>query len=164
MNAKATVAMTGGCQCGACRFRAAAPLGRASLCHCRMCQKAFGSFYGPLVSVPELTWTRGGPVHFQSSNLARRGFCARCGTPLTFESMEGPPEVAIGAFDDPTAIAPVIQHSLETAMPWLDHVPRLPTRTLAEAADVAPYYQAVVSRQHPDHDTDGGSAGPTARP
>ncbi|HET7714155.1 MAG TPA: GFA family protein, partial [Bauldia sp.] len=30
---------TGGCQCGAVRFRVAA-LGRASICHCRMCQKA----------------------------------------------------------------------------------------------------------------------------
>ena len=34
-------AITGGCQCGAVRFRAAG-LGRASLCHCRMCQKALG--------------------------------------------------------------------------------------------------------------------------
>ncbi len=36
------MALTGGCQCGAVRFRAA-HLGRASLCHCRMCQKAFGN-------------------------------------------------------------------------------------------------------------------------
>ncbi len=35
--------LTGGCQCGAVRF-SVGRLGRASVCHCRMCQKAFGSF------------------------------------------------------------------------------------------------------------------------
>ena len=36
----------GGCQCGAVRF-SVGRLGRGSICHCRMCQKAFGSFFGP---------------------------------------------------------------------------------------------------------------------
>ncbi|MEQ8373768.1 MAG: GFA family protein, partial [Roseibium aggregatum] len=31
---------TGGCQCGALRFKVEGPLGEASICHCRMCQKA----------------------------------------------------------------------------------------------------------------------------
>ncbi len=49
---------TGGCQCGAVRFRAER-LGRASICHCRMCQKAFGGFFGPLVTAYGVEWTRG---------------------------------------------------------------------------------------------------------
>jgi hypothetical protein len=77
-------AITGGCQCGAVRFRAEA-LGRASICHCRMCQKAFGGFFGPLVTAKGLVWTKAEPARFQSSNKARRGFCPQCGTPLTFE-------------------------------------------------------------------------------
>jgi hypothetical protein len=36
------VTITGGCQCGAVRYRIEGDLGRASICHCRMCQKAFG--------------------------------------------------------------------------------------------------------------------------
>ena len=37
------VGLTGGCQCGAVRYRLdAAPTG-ASVCHCRMCQKAGGA-------------------------------------------------------------------------------------------------------------------------
>lgn len=108
---------TGGCQCGAVRFAVSGPLGRASICHCRMCQKAFGAFYGPLVAAPGLTWTRGAPAHFQSSNRARRGFCRDCGTPLTFEPDDGPVELAIGAFDEPARIPPTIQHGLEARLP-----------------------------------------------
>jgi hypothetical protein len=146
-------ALTGGCQCGACRFAAPLPLGRASICHCRMCQKAFGGFFGPLVSVPALAWTRGGPSYFQSSNLARRGFCGACGTPLTFEPTHGLAEVAIGAFDDPSAIPPIIQHAVDSRLPWLRQIADLPTRTPGEAAAAAPYYAAVRTYQHPDHAT-----------
>ena len=67
--------LTGGCQCGAVRF-SAKRLGRASICHCRMCQKAFGGFFGPLVTAFDVDWTRGAPAWFQSSNKVRRGFCA----------------------------------------------------------------------------------------
>jgi len=146
-------ALTGGCQCGAVRFAVEGPLGRASICHCRMCQKAFGAFYGPLVAAPGVRWTEGAPAYFQSSNRARRGFCAACGTPLTFEPDDGPVELAIGAFDDPSAVRPVIQHSLETRLPWLADLDTLPKRSEGEAREVAPYYASIRSRQHPDHDT-----------
>ena len=147
-------ALSGGCQCGAVRFSAALPLGRASLCHCRMCQKAFGGFFGALVSATSgLTWTRGAPRYFQSSNRVRRGFCAACGTPLTFEPDQAPIEVAIGAFDDPAGIPPTIQHDLAARMPWFGDLAGLPVRTPEEAAQAGAYYASIVSRQHPDHDT-----------
>ena len=146
--------LTGGCQCGAVRFAVEGPLGRASLCHCRMCQKAFGAFYGPLVGAPGVRWTRGAPKYFQSSNRARRGFCADCGTPLTFEPDDGPPELAIGAFDDAAAVRPVIQHGLEARLPWLAEMDALPVRTPEETASATPYFASIRSRQHPDHDTE----------
>jgi hypothetical protein len=146
--------LTGGCQCGTIRFAVEeGDLGRASICHCRMCQKAFGAFYGPLVSAPGVRWTRGAPKHFQSSNRANRGFCPDCGTPLTFEPDDGPVEVAIGAFDHPAAIRPVIQHDLTARLPWLADLIDLPIRTSEEAAKVEGYYASIVSRQHPDHET-----------
>lgn len=149
-----SAAMTGGCQCGAVRFRAISPLGRASLCHCRMCQKAFGGFFGALVSASGgLVWTRGAPSYFQSSNRVRRGFCGDCGTPLSYEPEGADPELAIGAFDDPSAIAPVIQHDVAARMPWFETLAGLPTRTAEEAAQAEAFYASIVSYQHPDRET-----------
>jgi hypothetical protein len=144
---------TGGCQCGAVRFRAQS-LGRASICHCRMCQKAFGSFFGPLVDANGLEWTRGAPAYFQSSNRVRRGFCAACGTPLSFESERWAPNIAIGAFDDPAAIVPAIQVGLEAKLPYVDGLADLRHRSAEASAKMAEIYDATVSRQHPDHDTE----------
>jgi hypothetical protein len=145
--------LAGGCQCGAVRFAVTGAIGRASICHCRMCQKAFGAFYAPLVSATAVTWTRGAPAYFQSSNRARRGFCQICGTPLTFEPDDGAVELAIGAFDDPMRIRPTIQHSVDARMPWLTELDGLPERSSEEAAEVQPYYDSIRSFQHPDHDT-----------
>ena len=145
---------SGGCQCGAVRFHAGR-LGRASICHCRMCQKAFGSFFGPLVSAPtdNLHWTRGEPSWFQSSNKVRRGFCHRCGTPLAYDWGGPALELAIGAFDDPEAIPPTIQVGLEHRLSWFARLADLPTRTPEEQAVADGYFAEIVSNQHPDHDT-----------
>ncbi len=147
---------TGGCQCGAIRFRIDGPLGRASICHCRMCQKATGGFFGPYVSVmaKDFSWTRGKPKRFASSNRVRRGFCGDCGTTLTFEYSEAVTELAIGAFDDPAVIRPVIQMAVEARLPWFEDLVRLPTRSPAEQAEYAKWASSILSRQHPDHDTD----------
>lgn len=152
-------AWTGGCQCGAVRFRVTG-LDRPSICYCRMCQKAFGNIGAPLVTALGLTWTRGAPAHFQSSNSARRGFCRECGTPLTFED-NGGVELAICAFDNPAAIAPAYAVGTDAKLPWVDHLPDLPGRPAEHAATAAARLAAVVNRQHPDHDT---TAWPPSKP
>ncbi|WP_279477929.1 GFA family protein [Aureimonas sp. SK2] len=150
---------TGGCQCGAVRFRIHGALGRASVCHCRMCQKAFGAFYAPLVNLgsAELVWTRREPKRFRSSNQVQRGFCPDCGTPLTYEAPDGT-ALAIGAFDDPTALAPEIQFGTENKLPYVDGVPGLPVRTTEQDADAA-YLSDIVSLQHPDCEMPGDRPG-----
>jgi hypothetical protein len=146
---------TGGCQCGVIRFRVDGLLGDASICHCRMCQKAFGSFYAPLVSVRDakLVWTRGEPKKFQSSNAASRGFCADCGTPLTYEAPDGL-ALAIGAFDDPQAIVPKVQWGAEAKLPYVDWIAGLPQHETLEDPEAASFLKTLVSYQHPDHETD----------
>lgn len=144
--------LTGGCQCGAIRF-AATRLGRASICHCRMCQKAFASIGGLLVTAHDLKWTRGQLKHFRSSNKVRRGFCGDCGTPLTFET-ERSIDVSICAFDDPAALPPAIQLPSERRIPWADALASLPYLPESETEKAAAHYAGIVSFQHPDHDTD----------
>jgi hypothetical protein len=146
---------TGGCQCGAVRFRIRGKLGRASICHCRMCQKQFGGFFGPLVGAPEegpdsgIEWTREKPSYFQSSVNIDRGFCARCGTPLTYRYPEGL-EIAIGAFDDRSDLAPKIQVNTGSAIAWVWEIFDAPKRSLAEDEDRRE--EKIISFQHPDHE------------
>lgn len=147
---------SGGCQCGAVRFRVER-LGGSGICHCRMCQKAFGNFYAPLVSSFGVTWTRGAPAYFQSSDKARRGFCSACGTPLTYEQIVRPEagsiEIAVGAFDDPVVAAPTKQVNPREKLPFVDGIPMLHTRTTDEAPEQAAFNASLISYQHPDHDT-----------
>ncbi len=142
---------SGGCQCGAVRFRAS-KFGRSSICHCRMCQKAFGGFFGALVTARDLEWTRGAPRHFASSNKARRGFCGDCGTPLTYE-IDGIVELAVGAFDDPSVVAPTIQVNPADKLSFFDGICALPTRPDGAEPKAEAFKASVVNYQHPDRDT-----------
>jgi hypothetical protein len=141
--------LTGGCQCGAVRFRVEGEPGRASICHCRMCQKAFAGPFGALVTVKvaDLTWTRAAPSRFQSSDAVQRGFCAACGTPLTFEWSADKIDLAVFAFDDPSRVEPHVQLAVEGRPAWMDHLAHMPVRPPMGPSG------AVVSRQHPDHES-----------
>ncbi len=146
---------SGGCQCGAVRFRVTGALKDSSICHCRMCQKAFGAYYAPLVSTRGalLEWTRGTPKHFRSSNFVLRGFCENCGTPLTYEAPDGI-AIAAGAFDDPSTLPPVVQYGVEGKLPFVDALHSLPEHHTLDDIEAAPFLPDIVSFQHPDHDTD----------
>ncbi len=143
--------LSGGCQCGAVRYRIAS-LGRASICHCRMCQKAFGGFFGPLVTANGIEWTRENRAIFHSSATNWRGFCARCGTPLTYEH-EGCVEVSIGSLDEPERAAPAVQVNLDHAQPFTAGLASLPPVSAEQSTVDAQWNSGVRSFQHPDHDT-----------
>ncbi|ODT89303.1 GFA family protein [Phenylobacterium sp. SCN 70-31] len=144
--------VTGGCQCGAVRFRVEGGLGEASICHCRMCQKATGGLFGPYVGVAELAWTRGAPRRFQSSNKVWRGFCEACGTPLTWEYVGGLTSVMIGTLDDPSAARITLQLGSPSKLAAVDALAALPTHEPTEPRAAA-HLASIVSLQHPDRDT-----------
>lgn len=144
-----TETWTGGCQCGAVRYEITAGLGRASICHCRMCQRAFGNAFAPLVTARGLRWLAAEPKRFRSSSKVRRGFCSDCGTPLSYEPDGFDPEIAIATLDQAARVPPVIQVGQESRLPWCDSLPGLPSRTPTEAAKVAPFFANIVSFQDP---------------
>lgn len=151
--------MSGGCQCGAVRYRLSGPLIEPGLCHCRMCQKATGNLFMAMVgSLQEhFTLTRGSPSWFRSSSRFQRGFCAECGTPLFFRKIDGKGiGVAIGSLDDPVSVRPVAAYGVQSRMPWLSEVCAIEGKTTeAEYEDTEGLYEAVQHSdyQHPDHDT-----------
>lgn len=148
---------SGGCQCGAVRYRIDGPLGSPGICHCRMCQKAFGSWGAALVSAAadRLTWTRGRPSEFRSSAIVARGFCEACGTPLHMRE-DGDPNygIAIGTLDDPNGIPPMDEQvGVESETRWFRTLYALPRATTADQRSPEDL-QKLKSLQHPDHDTE----------
>lgn len=147
-------AITGGCQCGRVRYAVHGPLFNAHICHCRMCQKAFGNYFAALVGTEKATfqWSRGTPGFFRSSSVVNRGFCRDCGTPLSFAYDHSKyTAVAIGSLDNPALAVPAQQFGIEGRLPAFETLHTLPgTRT---EDDVPPEEMAKLkSLQHPDRD------------
>ena len=121
-------AATGGCQCGRVRYRAE-ELGDAYLCHCKMCRRATGGASIAFVNVPtgKLVW-ESEPDWYQSSPIAHRPFCSKCGTPLGFAFLEAGKnvDITVGSLDDPSGLVPVHNYATESILPaWQDtcHLP-----------------------------------------
>jgi len=148
---------TGGCQCGAVRYALYAEPIEASLCHCRMCQKAMGNAFAPLAKVPlaDFAWTRGTPSVFRSSPVTERGFCAACGSPLSFAYTDAGAdwiEVTMGSLDNPDRVKPTGHFGVESKVAWLHLADGLPgVRT--EDNTLPERLARIVNYQHPDHDT-----------
>jgi hypothetical protein len=146
---------SGGCQCGAVRYQLTAVPTGASICHCRMCQKAGGAPFMAFTGVrpANLLFTRGMPAKYSSSEFAERGFCAACGTPLTYQVKgRNRISVSIGSLDDPALFAPAEQFGIESTLPWFATLAALPgqrTEDWLGAANI----EDVGNHQHPDRET-----------
>ena len=153
---------TGGCQCGAVRYALLDAPENACICHCRMCQKQFGSFFGayPDVHPDQIRITRGEPGWFHSSDDAARGFCRDCGTPLFYKFLSSPRiAVSIGSLDRHSEVRPRAQYGIEAREPWFAELPFLPQTVTGDgdngAGDTPERFEKIrlSNRQHPDHDT-----------
>ena len=145
---------TGGCQCGAVRYALYAEPTNPHVCHCRMCQKAFANYFAPFAGVPpkDFAWVKGTPGMFKSSEVAERGFCRDCGTPLFFRYVvKDRISVSIGSLDEPARVKPVIQSGIESRLPAFFDLAGLPGETTEEGTP-AEWLPRLASGQHPDRD------------
>jgi len=117
--------------CGAVRYEAQNAPDHTGICHCRMCQRSSGNVFAVYARYPtaRVRFTAGAPKVYRSSSFAERGFCAECGTPLTFQYLAAPENIglAVGSFDEPARIKPEIHDGVESWVPWLvmdDGLPR----------------------------------------
>lgn len=122
--------VTGGCLCGAIRYRVTGPVLDTNFCHCRMCQRFTGApvSAGSVYALDAVEITRGEPRYYRSSPFAERGFCATCGSSLFYRPVSPPvtPDwenwilVYTGSLDNPAPNAPTWHLGIESQMPWLD--------------------------------------------
>lgn len=114
---------TGGCLCGAVRFEARGAPKWTAYCHCRSCRKHTGAPVSAFAGFERLhvAFTKGQLVTFASSAGVKRGFCAACGSTLTYEGDRWPTEIHfhVGAFDMPQDFPPSGHAFADERLPWL---------------------------------------------
>lgn len=98
----------GSCLCGGVTFEVAGALPAPDGCHCSQCRRWSGHFFVS-ADVPRAALTIHGADQiswFRSSEKARRGFCATCGSSLFWDPLDQAKHdwigVAMGAFELPT--------------------------------------------------------------
>ncbi len=127
---------TGGCLCGAVRFRVTAEPFAAYYCHCTMCQKNTGGPFLTAANVPieALAFTEGEPKAYESSPGFVRLSCGECASVLGFQAKDDPKLVdfSLGCLDDPNAIRPEFHIFTSTQVSWCEIADGLPRH--AEAA------------------------------
>lgn len=113
----------GGCHCRKIRFRSKGEPKFVSRCHCDSCRRTTGAAFSTWVGfvAENVEWSAGTPSFYASSKGVKRGFCASCGTPLSYESDKWPGEqhLLIGAFDDPRAFTPTSDFLKDEALAWV---------------------------------------------
>jgi hypothetical protein len=129
-----SLAVSGGCLCGAVRFTVALPSLFCVHCHCSMCRRNHGAGYVTWFGVPpdRLAVQRGADVlvRYESSEHGSRSFCGRCGSSLFCDNTRYPNrvDVALGAMDGPIDRAPQMHVYYDSRAGWVaigDELPRL---------------------------------------
>jgi len=117
-----------------------------------------GNIFAGLVAAPReaITWTRGTPARFRSSEHVDRGFCRDCGTPLFYDNTEGGRvNFTIGSLDHPELFPPHANTGNEAQVPWFKSLTTI--EELGNTEDGQEAWAAAIkstSHQHPDHDTE----------
>ncbi len=98
---------TGGCLCGAVKYRVHGPLRPVIACHCEQCRRTSGHYVAATAARNEdfaLIEDRG-LEWYRSSARARRGFCRTCGSSLFWKPADKDRiHIMAGTLDQPTGL------------------------------------------------------------
>ncbi len=125
---------TGGCLCGAVRYKSTADPRVVGHCHCVDCRKSSGTGHCTHLVIPEDAFKVSGDVKFydrpaDSGNVVGRGFCPTCGSPI-YSKNSGMPGVVFpraSGLDDPDVITPQMVVYTSRAPAWDIIDPALPS-------------------------------------
>ena len=96
---------TGGCLCGAVRYRVMGPLREVVACHCQQCRRSSGHHVAATSAERADIEIAGTVTWYASSRWARRGFCGVCGSNLFWDRIGGPRlSISAGTLDGPTGL------------------------------------------------------------
>jgi len=121
--------VTGGCLCGAVRFRASGPPLRVGLCHCLDCRKHHGALFYAAAMFPAAAVHRSG----EARAFRGRAFCPLCGSSVWAVTGDEV-ELHLGALDDPGVFQPTYELWTCRREPWLPEFPE----TTCHVKDRAP--------------------------
>lgn len=122
---------TGGCHCGAIRYRAKGDPLTHALCHCSDCRRHAGAPMVGWTMYPSdaVEVTKGLPKIYVSSTDGRRHFCAECGTGLFYTNrtiLPGIIDVQSATYDDPDSVPAQVHIQVAEQICWMNRAHELP--------------------------------------
>ncbi len=96
---------SGGCLCGAVRYRVSGPLRDVVACHCSQCRRMSGHHLAATSAARDDLRIDGAVAWYASSPGVRRGFCATCGSNLFWDDARAARiSICAGTLDAPTGL------------------------------------------------------------
>ena len=95
---------TGGCLCGAVTYAVEGPMRPVIACHCGQCRKSSGHHVAATSAPREAVEVTGEVTWYHSSETARRGFCATCGSNLFWDGAGANLSIFAGTLDGATGL------------------------------------------------------------
>ncbi len=141
--------ITGRCLCGDVRYEISQPAIGSGYCHCRMCQRAIGGPVSAWAAFPTeaVRFTNGEPKYYKSSLIGERGFCANCGSRLTYRFLAPEPAgylvIQTTSLDNPEDFAPTWHAGIESQLPWFDVHDDLPRTRCEDSAELCKAWESV---------------------
>jgi hypothetical protein len=120
----------GGCLCGSVRYEVSGAVSNLCYCHCSSCRRAAGAPLVPWGTFARDSFrvTRGVLSEYRSSAPVLRGFCAACGSSLTYCHQARPAEidVTLATLDDAARLPPQMHVWVGDKLPWVSIADGLP--------------------------------------